>query len=289
MSVGLESVTIVYATAVRGRAAGVRGRLAAMTARRTEPVIVRRGTKLPPPAPGIRHVRLPVVPFVIIADDQLRAIVDRRFHWPMLILALLMLPLLAVEFWVRPVEGACLWWASVIGLFVIWLAFFLEFVIKIAIAECRIEYARHNWIDIVIILVPIVRPLRVASIARTSRLFTMRGVGLRLLRALLTLFLGFEITSRFLERLGLRRADGGPDPRTMTRHQLMKEVRQLRRLAHDWEHWHEGHMEHLRERGIDLHEAPPPELLPDEPDDAAPALEDDAPRMPSACESPSPN
>jgi hypothetical protein len=48
-------------------------------------------------------------------------------------------------------------------------------------------------------------------------------------------------------------------------------------------------MEHLRERGIDLHEAPPPELLPDEPDDAAPALEDDAPRMPSACESPSPN
>jgi len=254
-----------------------------MNAGRSTPVIVRRGEPLPPPRPGVRHVRLPLVRLIVIADDDLRARVDRRFHWPMLMLALLMLPLLAVEFWVQPAEGSWLWWVSAVGLSLIWLAFFLEFVIKIAIAECRIEYARHNWIDIVIILVPIVRPLRVSAIARTSRLYTLRGLGVRLLRTLLTVFLGFEITSRYMERLGLMVRRDRPDPRQMTRHQLMKEVRQLRRLAHDWECWHALHMAHLEERGIDLHEAPPPHALPQEADDSR------VPTMPPSCESPSPN
>ena len=79
----------------------------------------------------------------------------------MIILALAILPLLVFELVRRP-EGA-MRTAMQIGFAIIWLAFVIEFVIKIAIAESRVEYVRRNWIDLIVILVPVLRPLRPES------------------------------------------------------------------------------------------------------------------------------
>jgi hypothetical protein len=262
----------------------------AMSDTKEKPVIVRKGHPLPPPRPGVRHVRLLIMPLVVISNDDLRRHVDRRFHWPMITLALLMLPLLVIELWVTT-KPTWLWWTCWAAMTLIWLAFFIEFIVKITIAECRIEYAKRNWLDIFIILLPALRPLRVAAITRTSRLFTLRGVGLKFARYFFTVVLGLEATDRLLHRVGLKKKQVRRHPDKMTRHQISKEVLRLRRLADDWEDWYAKHLEHLEAQGVELYEAVPPSIETDEDTEReegiASILED--PTINPPCESPSPN
>ena len=269
------------------------------------PVFMRKGELLPPPRPGVRHVRLPLVSLIIIADDRLRGRINRRFHWPMLTLALLMLPFLVVEFGFRPLPGTWLWWCNWVALTLIWIAFFIEFLVKVTIAECRIEYCKRNWLDILILVLPAMRSLRIAQVTRTSRLFTLRGVGMKVARLIFTIVIGLEATDRLLHRVGIKRKrKGRKDPERMTRHQLMQEVKRQRRKSDDWEDWYDEHLAHLDERGVVLyvdqreHLSDPPQMAPgaEAGDDASPdpvvrleAPADDEPTMPPTCESPSPN
>ena len=119
---------------------------------------------------------------------ETRARMDRIFHVPMLLLAFLILPLLALElFGHLPPTGHLL---VEVGFWVIWLAFLTEFSIKISIAESRWQYARRNWLDIVVILLPLLRPLRVLRMARglqvgrSLRLLSMRAVGQKAILAI---------------------------------------------------------------------------------------------------------
>jgi len=206
--------------------------------------IVEHGTELPPPPPGIRYVGVPILG-IVIADDDLRQRINRRFHWPMITLALAVLPIIAIEIFLDPPYGTFLWWTKIVGLTVIWFAFTIEFMIKILIAECRIEYCKRNWLDIIIIILPVLRPLRVASVARTTRVFTLRGVGMKLLRYVFTIVVGLEATDRFLERIGIKRKKNRRDPINMTRYQLTDEVKKLRKLTDSWEEWYEAQQQFL--------------------------------------------
>jgi voltage-gated potassium channel len=226
-----------------------------------QPAIVPPGADLPPPRPGVRHVRVSFLG-VIVADDGLRRRVDRFFHWPMIVLALAVLPLLLVEFLFLQERddrvGSTLWWVCLIATIVIWLAFVVEYLVKIAIAENRLEYARRNWLDAIIIVMPILRPLRVAAIARTTQVFTMRGVGMKCARYIFTLLVGLEATDRMARRMGLKVDRTRLAPDEMTRQQLHEEIRRLRRLVDQWESWHACEVEHLRQRGIELKLDEPP-------------------------------
>lgn len=211
-----------------------------------ERAILPSGSTLPPAPPGCRYVPVKGLG-VVIADDDLRKRVDRRFHKPMILLALLVLPLLIIDFmYIRegrdgsgegPDKGA-LWWLVISGLTIVWIAFTLEFVVKIAVAENRIEYLKRNWIDLFIIVVPVLRPLRVAGMARTTRVFRLRGVGFKFARYVFTLLIGLEATNRMSERLGFKPRKARIDPEEMTRHQLIAELKKLRRLSDDWSAWH---------------------------------------------------
>jgi hypothetical protein len=192
----------------------------------------------------VRYVRVPLRAVIVIADDDLRRAVNRRFHWPMMVLALAVLPLIAWEFIAPPASGTWPWWLSASAMAVIWTAYVFEFIVKIAIAECRIEYCRRNWLDIVIIALPLLRPLRVAYLARTGRMFALRGAAMRLLRFTVTLLIGLEATDRIMRRLGLKRRAGEIDPAEMTRHQLEQEVRRLRDRVHAWESWRSEFEQH---------------------------------------------
>jgi hypothetical protein len=233
---------------------------------RPRPIYVTREAALPPPPPGVRYVS---VPFggIVIADDDLRDHVENLVHWPMIVLALAVLPLLAIEIWRSPTGP--LQWAIDIAFGIIWLAFVVEFVIKIAIAEDRIEYVRRNWLDLVIIALPLLRPLRAfratRGIARTTRIFRLRGVGMKCARYIFTIVIGLEATDRLLARVGLKAQDRRKDPAHMTRYELVREIKQLRRRTDAWEAWHDAHDTYVQQHHGACYIAPRPKI--DEPAD----------------------
>jgi hypothetical protein len=208
------------------------------------------GESIPPPLPGVRHLRVPRAG-IVVADDELRARVDRVFHWPMIVLALLVLPLLAIELYYldrfpeaeRNWIGILCW----IGFAVIWLAFFVEFMIKVSIAECRIEYCKRNWLDIIILVVPLLRPLRLTSLVRTSRVFKLRGVGMKAFRYALAFIVGLEVADPWLQKIGLKKGKGRKEPEKMTRYELMDEIKRLRTRTDQWEAWHKAQCEYLKQ------------------------------------------
>jgi hypothetical protein len=231
-----------------------------MDEKRKQPSVVPHGTVLPPPEPGVRHVPVPLVG-IVISDDDLRQRTDRFFHWPMIVLALAILPLLAIEVYRSP-TGA-LGRAINIGFAVIWLAFVVEFVIKITIAESRVEYIRRNWLDVVIIVLPLLRPLRafraMQGLTRTTRVFRMRGVGMKCARYIFTVIIGLKLTDDLLHKVGLKARDERKEPAKMTRDELMREVKRLRRLADAWERWHEAHERYVKQKGGVCYVAPRPQ------------------------------
>jgi len=200
---------------------------------------------------------------IIISDDELRMKIDWLFHWPMIVVALLVLPLLGVDFLYlaghEERRFTTIWWICVIGSFLVWLAFLVEFVVKITIAESRLEYTKRNWLDVVIILLPIVGWLRVSRLARTTRVFRLRGVGMKFARHVLTVLLGLQITERVLERFGVNLKKGRHDPAAMTRYQLMDEVKRRRRQVDAWEAWYEAHQKHIEKHGGEALPAGPPD------------------------------
>jgi voltage-gated potassium channel len=178
----------------------------------------------------------------------------------MIALALLTLPLLIVDYLYiqealanpeqSPTRGV-IWWLTITGLTLIWLAFLVEFAVKIAIAECRIEYVKRNWLDLVIIIIPVLRPLRAAAVARTTRVFTLRGVGFKFCRYVVTLVVGLEATERYLHRLGLKSRLSASERELdrMTRNELMTELKKLRKRNMLWERWHEAEQAYLHQQG----------------------------------------
>ncbi len=124
-------------------------------------------------------------------NPEARARVDHIFHVPMLVLAFLILPLLALELFgdLSPIGHTLV----EVGFWVVWLAFLVEFSIKISIAESRWQYIRRNWLDIMVILLPLLRPLRVLRVARgfqmgrSLRLLSLRAVGQKAITAIVFL------------------------------------------------------------------------------------------------------
>ena len=81
---------------------------------------------------------------------------DRAFHKPMLAFALLILPVLVFEF-VRADEvrlDPAFSLALHIGVAVIWVAFALEFVIKVSAIRRPFVYSRDRWLDLSIVVLP---------------------------------------------------------------------------------------------------------------------------------------
>jgi hypothetical protein len=222
---------------------------------RTRPILVPLGTQLPPPPPGTRHVRVPRFG-LLIADDDLRERVERWFHWPMILLAVAVLPLLGLEVYRKPV--GLLETAIDVGFGIIWAAFLVEFVAKITVAESRVEYVKRNWLDLVVILLPVLRVLRISALARSARLLKLRGVAFKFARTAMTLFVSLEIADRALRRLGFERPErpARPVPESMTRYQLIDEVLAQRDRVDEWVEWYEAHRVFLEQRGVLTYELP---------------------------------
>ncbi|MCA9020241.1 hypothetical protein [Gimesia sp.] len=127
--------------------------------------------------------------------------VRKSFSVPMLIMALLVLPLFAVEhYWQKQIEASPLL-ADITALAtgLIWFAFTLEFIVMISIEQKRVEYCRKHWIDLAVICLPMVaflRAFRMAGLLRSARMFRLKSLVMKLYRALLML----DVINRLLQR-----------------------------------------------------------------------------------------
>lgn len=92
---------------------------------------------------------------------------ERATELPLLVLALAMAPLLVVPLLVDlpdPVEASfvALDWA-------IWAVFLLEYLVRLALTPQRGRFIIRNWPDLLIVVVPLLRPLRLVRSTRALR------------------------------------------------------------------------------------------------------------------------
>ena len=134
------------------------------------------------------------------ANAALSTELDRRLSVPMIVIALMILPLMGIELFAGLDRFQSHWFlqSTTLGVVlhsatgIVWLAFTAEFIVMIAVVDKKIRYCREHWIDLAIILFPIaafLRCMRLARLARpfarTTRIWRIRGLAMRLFRALL--------------------------------------------------------------------------------------------------------
>jgi voltage-gated potassium channel len=135
---------------------------------------------LPPLRMGCRgrsrpnHLWLPWLGWREI-DNHLRTALERAFSVPMILFALMVLPLLALEYFEADrirAEPALALWVDV-GTSVIWLAFAVELVLMVAVSDRPWRYCARNWVDVVIVLLPAVEALPALRLLRLGRLLRL--------------------------------------------------------------------------------------------------------------------
>ncbi len=144
---------------------------------------------------------------------ELSAKLERVFGTPMLIIALLILPILLIEFgfhdFVARHHGLRV--ALHISTGLIWCAFAVEFIIRVSATDKKLAYVRKNWIDLAIVILPLISFLRSVRVMRAAKLmkasqfqklsklflvYRMRGLGLKAARA----FVVLDLLDRLMKR-----------------------------------------------------------------------------------------
>ena len=96
---------------------------------------------------------------------------EEATEWPLLFLALLMIPLLGVPLALDIDSDTDLALEGVS--YIIWAIFAAELSIRTFLSEKRIRYLIRHWFDVLIVVVPFLRPLRIARSARAARLLKL--------------------------------------------------------------------------------------------------------------------
>lgn len=140
-------------------------------------------------------------------NKQFERKLSRKFSIPMIAVALLVLPIIGMEYFYQETVAKNYGWRLVINISeaFIWASFTFEFVLMIMIVRAKVVYARKHWIDLAVILLPMLafmRMLRLSSavrfnqISRTAKVFRLRGLAMRLWRA----FVALEIIEMLIYR-----------------------------------------------------------------------------------------
>lgn len=163
-------------------------------------------------------------------DDDYREEVERLLQTPMLIVSLLVLPLILAEYiWPEQLAAHPLAAQSTrVATALVWWAFAGEFILMVSLTERKLQYCKQHWLDLAIILLPIVaflralrlgRLLRLQTLTKTTRLYRLRGVAMKLYRALLLI----DAVQRLIQ--------GSPERRLQTlRRQVAEQEERLAEL-----------------------------------------------------------
>ena len=119
-------------------------------------------------------------------EARLERFSERIDPW-MTVLAVAWLPVLVIPM-VITLHGAVALTFDVLD-YAVWAAFAVEYFAKLWIAEDRKRFARHHLLDLAVVAVPVLRPLRLARlfrIVRLGRVVLVLGGSLRRIRDVLT-------------------------------------------------------------------------------------------------------
>jgi predicted transcriptional regulator len=128
----------------------------------------------------------------------------------MIIMALLVLPFLTLEFmWAEEVrQHFALALFLDIGTSTIWLAFAIEFIVMVSVAENKASYSLRHWTDLAVVVLPMLdflpflrlmrlgRVLQMQQLTRMSRVYRLRALLMKVWRAALLL----EVIQRIFGR-----------------------------------------------------------------------------------------
>lgn len=172
------------------------------------------------------------------ADKRLQRQLERTLSFPMIVIAMMILPILIIGHFFSAQVAQYTWLRVLldVGTGVIWFAFAAEFILMISAAEKKLEYCKKNWIDLAIILLPLISFLRSLSLLRGTRLaqlvrlqqfskmarvYRLRGTIIRVIRALVLL--------EFAQRVFTRSPEKRLKRLRLELQELEKEARLLRR------------------------------------------------------------
>lgn len=146
---------------------------------------------------GERPLYVPFLGWRAVDADLCKEL-ERFFSVPLIVLALMVLPLLGIEYgWAERVQQEA--WLKLfleVSEAVIWLAFAFEFVLMAAVARSRWRYCLEHWLELAIVLLPVIEfmPLlrvlrlgRLVQLNKMTRVYRLRGVVTKLWRAVLLL------------------------------------------------------------------------------------------------------
>jgi hypothetical protein len=183
-------------------------------------------------------------------DQHLRSRMERFISVPMIVIALMVLPFLAMEYFWLPEVRANFGLSLVldVGTSIIWLAFALEFIVMVSVADDKARYCLHNFMNLAVVFLPLVdflpllRLARLAGllkaqqISRLGRLYRLRGLLARIWRAMLLLEMIQRLFGRYKERR-LKRLKQQLAAREEEVLELRQEIAELERaLAEDEMH-----------------------------------------------------
>ena len=137
-------------------------------------------------------------------NRHLRQRLERLFSVPMIVIALMIMPVLIIEFFLKAQVAQYSWlrFALHVGTGVIWFAFAAEFILMVSVSNKKLAYCKKHWIDIAIILLPLFSflrslramratrlssLLRVPQVGKMARIYRMRGTAVKAVQALVLL------------------------------------------------------------------------------------------------------
>ena len=149
-----------------------------------------------------------------VVDRSLRRRLERFFSVPMIVFALMVLPVLSLEyFWEQEVRAHFgLGLALDVANSLIWMAFAIEFTLLVSVADKKIAYCIQNWMDLAVVALPIIdflpvlrlwqlsRLVQLNQIGRLGRLYRLRGLFFKAWRAFLLLEMINRLLGNYKER-----------------------------------------------------------------------------------------
>ncbi len=129
-------------------------------------------------------------------SPQLEKELSQALSGPMIAIAILVLPVILVEFLLADRLQHDLWLARItrFATALIWWSFTIEFVLMVSITPKKLDYCKKHWLDLAVILLPFLfflralrlgQLLRLQNLSKTARIYKLRGVAMRTYRALL--------------------------------------------------------------------------------------------------------
>jgi voltage-gated potassium channel len=132
---------------------------------------------------------------------ELARFCQRKLGGPMLLIALLILPVLLIQMLFDDLvqQYQLLALSLDIAIRLIWLAFTVEFLVVLSVTPRKLEYATRHWVDLFIILLPFLafartlRLVRLGQLMRTGQMtklastYRLRGLALKVMQAILML------------------------------------------------------------------------------------------------------